>query len=141
MKTVDEIFNILRMHNQFFYVEFKRRTNSKDGSAKAGDIRKMLCKTNMNKFKKGAISVAQRDEEDFKNGVLTVWSVNDYHKYVESGMSPIEAGFNSWRRVDLISLINCSVIPKKEIPPAIRMSFHKLSNRYRLSNIEGKVLT
>ncbi len=141
MKTVDEIFNILRMHNQFFYVEFERRTDSKNSSAKAGDIRKMLCRTNMNRFKKGIVPDAKRDDEDFKNGVLTVFSVNDYHKYVKDGMNAIDAGYNSWRRIDLVSLVSCSVIPKKEIPPAIRMSFHKLSNRYRLDNIPGKELS
>lgn len=133
--TVDEIFNILRLNNQFFKVTFKRRTDSKNSSAKAGDLRTMLCRTNMHKYKKGIIQDAQRDDEDLINGVLTVWSVNDYNNYVNKGMNPTDAGYKAWRRIDLTSITECSIVPKKMLPPDIRKGVHLFKNQYRANNL------
>ena len=138
--TVDEIFNILRLNNQFFQVSFNRRTDSKHSNAKAGDVRTMLCRTNMHKYKKGIIEDAERDNEDFVNGILTVWSVSDYHNLVKKGMNPIQAGYNAWRRIDLTSLIECSIVPKKLLPPDIRNGLHIFKNQYRKTHLTNNVV-
>ena len=95
----------------------------------------MLCRTNMHKYKKGIIQDAQRDDEDLINGVLTVWSVNDYNNYVNKGMNPTDAGYKAWRRIDLTSITECSIVPKKMLPPDIRKGVHLFKNQYRANNL------
>lgn len=135
--TSDILWTILRNNPEFFSVEFLRRTKRKDGSASCGDLRRMLCRTaaTMSAYKKGVISTADRDDEDFRNGVLTVWSVDTYNKLLRDGEQPIDAACNSWRRVDVLSIIKCSKVDSTTLPVDVLSGIHTLTNIYRLSHM------
>lgn len=77
--TVDELFDILSNVNSFFSIEFERRTTRNDQSAVAGDLRRMLCRANVQNYKLGVIPDGVRAEEDFRCATLTVWDVQAYH--------------------------------------------------------------
>jgi hypothetical protein len=140
---VDEIFGVLRNTNQFYSVEFERRTDRPDGTAPAGTVRRMLCRTaaNMNAYKLGVISDEARDEQDFRCAVLTVWSVDAYHQNRRNGMSHENAAFNAWRRIDLTTVTRCSAIPSDDLPPDILANLHEITNAYRLANMPREPLT
>jgi hypothetical protein len=144
--TTDELWTMLRFgSSSFFSVEFERRTSRSDGTNPAGTLRKMLCRTGMNKYKLGVIPDVQRDTEDFRHGILTVWSFDSYLGNLRRGMSKLDAGLNAWRRVDLITLRSCSLLSKIDLeamginetllPPDVIAGVHHLTNQYRLSHL------
>lgn len=131
--TVDEIFDLLQQENHFFSVTFERRTNGVHQVA--GDLRTMLCRTGMSRYKLGLIPDAVRAEEDFRHGILTVWSLNDYNRNRRQGMSDFNAGYNAWRRIDLLKIKALSVVGPELLPPTIRNELHELTNVFRLANM------
>ena len=141
--TVDQIFAQLRFAtNSFFSVEFERRTTRPDGTAVAGDIRRMLCRTGgkMTAYKQGIIPDAQRDQEDFTHGLLTVWDVNAYMAAIRRGEPREAAGRAAWRRIDLVTLHKLSVVPRRRLPPDIRIGLHQISNGFRLANMPRRAV-
>lgn len=134
--TVDEIFRLMRSGGgRFFSVEFERRTRSRHSAQVEGDRRVMLCRTQMQAHKKGIISDVLRDEEDFRCAVLTVWSVNDFMRLRKLGQNHRDAGFNSWRRIDLAGIVKCSILTPNEVDIWIRLEIHRITNPYRLQNL------
>ena len=136
--TVDQIFAQLRFAtNQFYSVEFERRTNRPDGTAVAGDVRTMLCRTGgtMTAYKRGVISDAQRDQEDFTHAVLTVWDVQAFMRARAQGLNRQAAGCAAWRRIDLVTLRKLSVVPRRRLPPDIRRGLHQIRNAFRRANM------
>ena len=137
--TVDELFNLIRFgtEGKFFSVTFQRRTDRRDGSAVAGDLRTMLCRTNMTKFKLGVVSDFERDEEDFRNAIITCWDFGQYIVNRRTGLSKRQAGFRSWRRIDICGIRNISLLNRNEIilPPKIRPHLHRINNVFRLANL------
>ncbi len=139
--TTTELWNLLRDEGKkFFSVEFERRTNSRDGLRHAGDIRTMLCRTGMSKYKKGLIADATRDEHDFRHGILTVWSMDAYTANLRRGMSKETAAFASWRCIDITTVHKCSLlngfdIDYTDLPPDIVIGHHNIVNEYRLANL------
>lgn len=99
--TTAELWNFLRHNgNHFFRITFERRTTRPDGTAIAGSERTMICRTSMNAYKQGIIPDALRDEEDFRCGVLTVWSVDQFHRLIRQGMSRELVPWRCWRTVE-----------------------------------------
>ena len=135
--TVDVMFNVLRNTNQFFSVEFKRRTARPDGTAVEGDTRKMLCRAagTMEAYKLGVIPTAARDEEDFRHAILTVWSMDAYMAQIRRGVERQVAAWNAWRRIDLTTVTQLSAMPLAQLPPDIRRNVHDITNAYRLANL------
>lgn len=134
--TVDQLFNVLRFGTpHFFSVTFERRTSRADGSAVAGDNRTMLCRTGVERYKQGVVPNALRDAEDFRCGVLTVWAMDVYMRLRRRGMDQEHAGWEAWRRVDLVTLSECSIIASDELPPDIIANLHNITNAYRAANM------
>ncbi len=136
--TIDQVFAQLRYAtNAFYSVEFERRTSRSDGTAVAGDKRTMLCRTagSMNAYKRGVISTAQRDQEDFNHAVLTVWDVQAFMRNRRAGMDNETAGRSAWRRIDLVTLTKLSAVPRRRLPPNIRRGLHHIRNAFRLANM------
>lgn len=139
--TTTELWNLLRDGTkQFFSVEFERRTNSRDGSKMAGDIRTMLCRTGMSKYKKGIIADADRDQHDFNHGILTVWSMDAYRSNLQRGLNKEAAAFASWRCIDITTVRKCSLlngfdIDYTDLPPDIVIGHHAIVNEYRLAHL------
>lgn len=133
--TTDELFYLLRYEvDKFFSVEFERRLN-RPGKP-AGSIRKMLCRTNMTKFKQGIISDLARDTRDFQHGILTVFDITTYLRFLRQGIAPEIAGPNSYRCIDLVS--TKTIISELEIgdlPPDVVANMHQITNAYRLANM------
>ena len=150
---VDELFNVLRYSKgEFFTVQFERRTNSENWRLRAGDIRTMLCRTGVTDFKRGIVSDAERDAEDFRHGILTVfdagWFISqlrDIAARLKCRINEIpqdvryEVGCNSWRRIDLCGLRDCSLIGDEALPPKIVPQFHSLTNEWRLAHMPPTV--
>ena len=135
MYTVDQIFDILHGEHQFFSVTFARRTTRKDGSAKAGDLRTLLCRTGVSKYVKGVLPPGQRYNEDFKCCVLTVWAMDVFCSLRRQGLDKDAAAWRSWRRIDLTSIVKLSVLPDSDLPPDIYAGVHEITNEYRLANM------
>lgn len=136
--TIDQIFAQLRFAtNSFYSVEFERRTDRPDGSALAGEVRRMLCRTGgtMTAHKQGIIADAVRDQEDFNHAVLTVWDVHAYMSARRQGMDHVHAGRSAWRRIDLVTLRKLSIVPHRKLPPDIRGGLHNITNAFRLANM------
>lgn len=135
--TTDLLFDLLRheTNGKFFSVTFQRRTTRHNRTQVAGDERTMLCRTGMKKYKLGVVSDESRDEEDFRCAVLTVWSVSDFMRLTKTGIDKLTAGFNAWRRIDLCSVLECSLVDDKELPPEIIDGLHEITNTYRLANM------
>lgn len=135
--TTDQLWTILREQgNRFFSVTFERRTSRKDGTADAGALRTMLCRTGMNAYKKGVIPDQVRDAEDFRNGIITVWSVDVFRRNVkELGLDKEQAAWNAWRRIDVITVRECSLLEDAELPPEFVEGAHQITNEYRLSHL------
>jgi len=103
-----KLFSIIKHEgNRFFSVYFIRKTDSKNG--KKGQLRKMLCRTGVNNYKKGIIPDEVRDKEDLDHGVLTVWSVDSYQSNIKNGMDKTLAASNAWRRINLDEIVSCSI--------------------------------
>lgn len=136
--TTAELFKLLRYNTggHFFRVTFECRTPShRNPFAPAGRERTMLCRTGVNAFKKGKIDQADRDAEDFRHGLITVWSVTDYHKNIKHGMTTVDAAFDAWRRIDLITVKECSLVDDVELPPEVVAGVHHITNEFRLKNM------
>lgn len=131
--TVNDIFDILSGINEFFSVTFARRTSRRDGSAIAGDMRTMLCRTNVHKYKLGIIPDAVREIEDLTNGVLTVWSMDVYMRLRRNAVP--NAGWLAWRRIDLVTISDLSILPEAELPPDFVGALHNIRNAYRAANM------
>lgn len=141
--TVDQIFAQLRYAtNAFYSVEFERRTDRADGTAVAGDVRTMLCRTagSMTAYKRGVIATADRDQEDFTHAILTVWDVQAYMRNRRNGMSRRAAGLAAWRRIDLVTVKRLSVTPRRRLPPDIRRGLHHITNAYRRANMPRRAI-
>lgn len=136
--TTSQLFTILSNTTQFFSVSFERRTPGINGEP-VGSIRKMLCRTGMNKYKKGIISDADRAERDFKHGILTVWSVDAFNENLAKGMDHNTAAFAAWRSIDLITIRKCSLLGSlgidTDLPPDQIIGDHNLTNQYRLAHL------
>jgi len=141
--TTDEVFNLLRYgtKGKFFSVTFERRTTRRDGSAIAGELRTILCKTagEMSSYKLGHVLDVDRDREDFRNAVLTVWDIQAFLSNKRQGMSQSIAGQNAFRRIDVTSVQRCSAIDNNELPPSIRIELHQITNQFRLQNLPTRV--
>lgn len=134
--TTADLFNLLRNSNgHFFKVRFECRTASRRHCLPAGRDREMLCRTGVKAFRKGKISQEERDKEDFRNGVLTCWSVGDFHQNVKDGKPTMEAAFDAWRRIDILTVKECSLLDDDELPPEIVDGVHQISNEFRLQNM------
>jgi hypothetical protein len=137
--TTDELFDALRhdTEGRFFSVTFQRRTSRKDRSQHAGEMRTMLCKAAgaMKSYKLGIISDAARDAEDLRCGVLTVWSMDAYMGYRRRGYSHQNAAPRSWRRIDLMGVLEASTIDREELPPTYRPELHQVNNRFRRAHM------
>lgn len=137
--TTDELFGVLRNESEgkFYSVTFERRTTRRNGSQAAGDIRTMLCRTagTMDSYKLGVISTEERDAEDLRCGVLTVWSLDAYNTLRRGGMEAKEAKWRAWRRIDLMGIRECSLIDDDELPPTYRPYLHEVTNEYRRQNM------
>lgn len=137
-----DLWNIIQTAgNQFFSVEFERRTDSRDGKAKAGDKRTMLCRTGMAKYKKGMIADADRELRDYQHGIITVWDVQAYLSNVKRGMTKTDAAFKAWRSIDVVTVTKCSILnhlafaSEFELPPDIVIGHHNITNEYRLAHM------
>jgi hypothetical protein len=144
--TVDELFTLLRFAgNEFFSVEFKRRTDSVKG-VPAGTTRKMLCRTGMQAYKQGIQSDSDRDARDYQHGILTVWSLDAYNEYRKRGIEKDKAARRAWRTIDLVTVTSCSLLTQADLPegvtpdlpPDIRANQHQITNKYRLAHMPRK---
>ena len=137
--TTDELFDVLRYETEgrFYSVTFERRTTRRNRTARAGELRTMLCKTGaeMSSYKLGVISTEARDEEDLRTGTITVWSMDAYTRLRKMGWPHENAAWNSWRRIDLMGIKECSLIDDEELPPTYRPAYHHVTNRYRLAHM------
>jgi hypothetical protein len=134
--TVDELFHLLHDATpHFFSVTFDRRTNRRDGSAVQGEERKMLCRCGIHKYKLGVIPDAIRDAEDFRTATITVWSMDSYMAQKRRGVDDDTAAWNSWRRIDLVTVKDCSIWHGDDLPPDILAGLHNITNAYRLANL------
>lgn len=135
--TVDQLWQELRYgtEGKFFSVEFERRTNSQRRVQVAGDIRKMLCRTQMHSYKKGIISDRHRDEQDFRCGILTVWSMDSYMLSRRHGTTHEVSAMDAWRRIDLAGVRKCSLFHNEEISMRIHSELHEITNTWRLANM------
>jgi hypothetical protein len=71
----DRIVQELQAHgHRLFSVTFVRRTDSRDGVHKAGDLRHMVCRLHVNKDVKG--NDPNRKERDRNNNLITVFEMN-----------------------------------------------------------------
>lgn len=99
----------------------------------------MLCKTaaEMTRYKLGRIPQDARDEEDFRCGILTVWSMDAYMRNRRAGMDKETAGYNAWRRIDLMGLrhpeAKCSLVDSSKLPATYLPFLHEVTNQYRLA--------
>ena len=59
--------------HEIFSITFRRRTDSKDGLHKAGDVRVMTCRLHVNKGVKGVDP--NRRERDKANSLITVYEM------------------------------------------------------------------
>src|SRR4051812_21755402 len=126
--TVDQIFDELRFGTggKFFSVTFHRRTALRHG-VNLGDARTMLCRTGVQMGTKGVIPQEERDEEDFRCAVLTVCDVTAYRKYRRRGWEQNRAAERSFRRIDLTTITECSVLDEKtDLPPFLVAEFHQI---------------
>lgn len=89
----------------------------------------------MKSHKQGIITDEQRDAEDLRCGVLTVWSMDAYMMLRRKGWDHERAAEGSWRRIDLMGIKECSLVDDKELPPTYRPQFHQVTNRFRLAHM------
>lgn len=133
--TTDEIFNLLRndSRGRFFSVVFERRTTNRLRNRFAGELRRMLCRSagTMSSYKLGAISDEERDEEDLRCGVVTVWSMDAYMEQRRREINHETAALRSWRRIDLMGLKECSIVDATDLPPTYRPHLHRVTNPFR----------
>jgi hypothetical protein len=129
----------MRLDGQFFSVTFERRTTSRNGTAQSGELRTMLCRSGMSKYKKGVRSDAEVDAKDYRHGILTVWSMDAYTTAVRNGMDKTAAAFAAWRSIDVTTVSKCSLLKhydvSVELPPDIVIGHHNITNEYRLNNL------
>jgi hypothetical protein len=138
-----DLWNLMRLGNQFFSVTFERRTTSRNGSAQAGEMRTMLCRCGMSKYKKGVRSDAETDARDYRHGILTVWSMDAYTANRRRGMDKNAAAFAAWRCIDVVTVRKCSLLNHYELPagveadlpPDIVIGHHQITNEYRLNHM------
>lgn len=135
MLKTHEIFNLLHRSQKFFSITFERRTTRRDETARAGELRTMLCRSGVNKYKRGIISDAQRLIEDFNACILTVWSIDVFMRLRRQGMGIAMAGQRSWRRIDLTKIQKCSILEENELPPVMVQNMHDIRNGFRLANL------
>lgn len=134
MKT-HEIFNLLHRSRKFFSITFERRTTRRDETARAGELRTMLCRSGVHKYKRGIISDAQRLTEDFNACILTVFDIGTFLRNRQQGMAIAMAGHRSWRRIDLTKIQQCSILEENELPPVMVQNMHDIRNGFRLANL------
>lgn len=112
----------------------------------------MLCRTGMASFKRGIITDPERDAEDFRHGILTVfdagWYISQLRRLAlrlkcSTALIPDavkqQIGYNAWRRIDLCGLVDCSLIGDEALPPTIVPEFHNLTNEWRLQHMPPTV--
>lgn len=115
----DEIRNrIESVKGQFFSVDFARKTDKKVNGVivePKGMIRHMLCRRGVGKYVKGVLPEGQRQAEDERNSVLTVWDVGVYQSKRKEGMEQEIAGEQSYRRINMADVKCISIASIGEV--------------------------
>lgn len=152
--TVDELWTLLRFGgHEFFRVTFERRTTRRNGTAIAGQLRTLICRAGVNAYKRGIIPDPVRDEQDFRNGVITVWSIDVFNRRLRetaaamgmpiSEVPPAEKraiGWQCWRAIDIVTIKELSLMDVGELPPDIRAGVHQITNEFRLANMPRQAI-
>lgn len=101
----------------FFKVSFRRKRPkyAKDEKGRryvmepAGAIREMTCRLRVRKYVKGVLPEGQRKVEDLRHNVLTVFDTTVFHELRRKGLSKMEAGRQSYRRINMQEVISLSL--------------------------------
>lgn len=97
---------------RFFSVDFARKRDKKVNGRiveAAGSIRRMLCRTGVAKYVKGVLPEGQRDREDERCEVLTVWDMGVYQALRKEGKAQEEAGEQAYRHINLADVKAISI--------------------------------
>jgi hypothetical protein len=111
--TIDQLFHLLHDGNEgkFFSVTFTKKSDNTE--------RTMLCRTGVSKYTKGILPPGERLQQDYKNSVLTVWDMIAYNKNLKEGQDKQKAAMNAYRRINIPTITQCSLLDKTELPPNI----------------------
>ena len=141
----DELFWRLKQTNgRFFKVTFRCRCpRVRNGQivAPVGRVREMLCRLNVNVFKRNIISDEQRDREDLQHAILTCWDVQEYFRLRGQGMVRRVAGRNSYRRINLaeIQAEIKDVVSAEDLPITLRDNIHRIKNGWQREQLAARL--
>lgn len=96
-KSVWETYMEATKSGKFFKVKFIKRTT--------GEIRDMLCRTNVNKYEVGTGPAYSFSEKN----LIPVWDVIKFHENIKSGMTKEQAGKKAYRSIPIENIIEISL--------------------------------
>lgn len=110
----------LNDRNKFVRVHFRLKNDAKDGRP-AGTLRIMFCRRRVYRYTNAVtglgtycISPAERQAEDRRCNVLTVWDVEKFHQLRAAGLGRIAAGRGAYRRINMAQVLRIEPWDGKE---------------------------